>query len=699
MPDPIAALYESVLLQEMDQDVINHINYEFKDPAFDHIFGNKTRIVIPILKDRGAEKFLNALKTVPNLYKFNPDNLTALITTHLDPKYGKGETKTQEIGIGKLIHRMKVSNEDRSFYLNWFAKYKDTIGAELKKAMEAHKYTIILTRSPIDVVRMSDTNNIESCHSRDREYFANVIADAVVGGALAYLVETESLKGIDTESADFQTDELFSDSDRRVWGIEHPLARIRLRRYVSKDWTEEIALPEVRVYGRNTTSEFYPTLREFIQDKQPDFTLEKAKEIFNTESGWRRVGGSYTDSGSYSSAMLSKYFGVDDNDPEYADFIMNAGIRYGSNNEFAEAQEFLDDLNVDPNQELYDQMADELHSRRITYRRHTASPNRFMSLDYEMEMDDPPYYTIEAFVRFPIHTSDPALWELVHMNNIDKSKGEAYVDMTTAFENLFDACDLFLEAFEIRDEYIQFYFNMNEDNDSSNTDEFDSLADGMEQVHDEYENLQMSVDTILKEYRTPTEYDRYRLANDDEWEYISLDNSSGRKTFSLGTMLTLANKGTEFPPAVSTGTYSFPPNWFNFRMVLRNYVIDNMRIIPPSDEQTTFDGFFESYNEEQSRIRTFPFGVSGVVDANTNLNAHYLLTTLEFYPTDYTDITFQIIDFLDAHMEDVRKLLYLHVYMKCMTNLSGDIRTQFYRAFRVSNIEGYIQVFDKYMNR
>ncbi len=700
MPDPIAALYESVLLQEMDHEVINHINYEFEDPAFDHIFGDKWRIVIPILKDRGAERFLNALKTVPNLYKFNPDNLTALITTHLDPKYGKGETKTQEIGIGKLIHRMKVSNEDRNFYLNWFAKYKDTIGVELKKAMETHKYTIILTRSPIDVVRMSDTYHTNySCHARDRELFYNALTDAVVGGAIAYLVETESLKDIDTESEDFQTDELFSDDDRRVWGIDHPEARIRLRRFVSGDYKEEVALPEVRVYGNDVSSEFYPTLQNFLQEKQPDFTLEKAKKIFNTESGWQRIGAAYVDGGSFISSMLSKYFDVSDNDPEYQDFIMRADVPFGSYGDSSNALNFMTDLTTDPNQDIYDQMSEELYSRKITYHRRTASPERFMSLDYDLELDGPPYYTIEAFVRFPIHTNDPALWGLVRMNNTDKSKGEAYVDMTTAFENLFGARDLFLEAFEIRDEYIQFYFNMNGDNSSSNTDEFDSVADGMEEVHDGYENLQMSVDTLLKEYSSPTDYDRYRLADDDEWEYISLDNSSGRKIFSLGTMLTLANKGTEFPPAVSTGTYSFPPNWFNFRMVLRNYVIDNMRIVPASDGQTTFDGFFESYNEEQSRIRSFPFGISGVVEAATSLNAHYLSTTLEFYPTDYTDITFQIIDFLDAHMEDIRKLLYLHVYMKCMTNLSGDIRTQFYHAFRVSNIEGYIRVFDKYMDR
>ena len=61
------------------------------------------------------------------------------------------------------------------------------------------KYSIIITRHPIDVLRMSDFDNITSCHSPAsrtsayQSYYKCAVAEAQGHGAVAYVVETEDL--------------------------------------------------------------------------------------------------------------------------------------------------------------------------------------------------------------------------------------------------------------------------------------------------------------------------------------------------------------------------------------------------------------------------------------------------------------------------------------------------------------------------
>ena len=65
--------------------------------------------------------------------------------------------------------------------------------------LENDTYSIILTRHPVDVMRMSDFEKITSCHtppSRDgsrQEYYKCAVAEAQGHGAIAYVVKTEDL--------------------------------------------------------------------------------------------------------------------------------------------------------------------------------------------------------------------------------------------------------------------------------------------------------------------------------------------------------------------------------------------------------------------------------------------------------------------------------------------------------------------------
>ena len=181
---------------------------------------------------------------------------------------------------------------------------------------------IVLSRHPIDILRMSDYEHIQSCHSpRSRggggEYYHCAVAEAHGHGAIAYLVNQEQLEEFydknlepgkhDRELYALDDEELFADRNRGVDGIE-PIARLRVRKFAypksedeDKDgipgWTGQIAVPEERIYGPEIPG-FRDELRGWLKAKQED----KMKDLPRTGDGTvillddlALVGGIYTD--------------------------------------------------------------------------------------------------------------------------------------------------------------------------------------------------------------------------------------------------------------------------------------------------------------------------------------------------------------------------------------------------------------------
>ena len=132
------------------------------------------------------------------------------------------------------------------------------------------KFSIIITRHPIDVLRMSDFNDIISCHSPPsrqgayQSYYKCAVAEAQGHGAVAYVVETEDLLSatdtgnIDSAEQEIQEGEIFSDDKRPFSGDIEPVSRIRVRhvRYYEGDEPpkryddgQDVGMPEKRVYG------------------------------------------------------------------------------------------------------------------------------------------------------------------------------------------------------------------------------------------------------------------------------------------------------------------------------------------------------------------------------------------------------------------------------------------------------------------
>ena len=189
---------------------------------------------------------------------------------------------------------------------------------------KADEYSIIVSRHPIDVLRMADYEDIQSCHSPptrggESEYWKCAIAEAIDGGAVAYLVNTNELKDMEEEMGKKVEDvageeEVFYDDYRRT-GIITPLSRLRLR--LLQNTTDPgnndsyLAVPEVggRVYGKKVPS-FDTTVREWAAEKQKKAIAAIPKDDngkYNVNK-LTMVGGTHLDTAG--NTLLGKLLGV-----------------------------------------------------------------------------------------------------------------------------------------------------------------------------------------------------------------------------------------------------------------------------------------------------------------------------------------------------------------------------------------------------
>ena len=226
-------------------------------------------------------------------------------------------------------------------------KYWQENAAYIKKEiknLKNDKYSMIITRYPIDVLRMSDFNSWISCHSppsREANYgslYKCAVAEAMGHGALAYVVETDKLleitdsETIEAAESKIQEGEIFGDEIRGSHiGLYHPkhhlspISRVRLRqmRYYDTDepkrWDEgtELAVPESRVYGSGIPG-ISERIRAWAKENQEKAIEKMPKrendaEIINLDRFWIFGGSQEDTSGPLGrKTLLSRLTGVDE---------------------------------------------------------------------------------------------------------------------------------------------------------------------------------------------------------------------------------------------------------------------------------------------------------------------------------------------------------------------------------------------------
>ena len=196
--------------------------------------------------------------------------------------------------------------------------------------LDSDKFSIIITRHPIDVLRMSDFDKITSCHSPAsranayQSYYKCAVAEAQGHGAVAYVVETENLLSatntgnIDSAEQEIQEGEIFADDKRPFTGDINPLSRLRIRhvRYYEgisppKRWDDgqDVGMPEKRVYGAEIPG-MADTVTDWARASQEDVIQNMPREDGKVDlSRFTLFGGSYEDTaGTAGRAMLMKMF-------------------------------------------------------------------------------------------------------------------------------------------------------------------------------------------------------------------------------------------------------------------------------------------------------------------------------------------------------------------------------------------------------
>tara|TARA_Y100000310_G_scaffold77027_1_gene73500 strand:- start:11707 stop:14286 length:2580 start_codon:yes stop_codon:yes gene_type:complete len=181
------------------------------------------------------------------------------------------------------------------------------------KIKSSGRFAIIFSRHPVDVVRMSDFENIHSCHSEGSDYFNCAMAEAKGHGPIAYVVAAKDL-----EDVDLQDDEIFKDANRGIGGIE-PVSRVRLRRFYNDVQGYDLAIPEESTYGLNipgfveAVSEWaLEAQREYLEQNDPAIAFgedEKGNlkvEEFPEMNDFVRRGGEYSDT--YSAGLFNAFF-------------------------------------------------------------------------------------------------------------------------------------------------------------------------------------------------------------------------------------------------------------------------------------------------------------------------------------------------------------------------------------------------------
>jgi hypothetical protein len=323
--------------------------------SFNKIFGDKMRLVVPLEKQQQNIQLPKRLKKFVELAQrsgYSFDFAKGLISREREhtipkgPQAGQKIKKLEQEKIGKFLNKMthfeksygdalEERNQEKARQI--YAEIKDKMpiwdGADnyvsFEMAYEDYQtmsfsksggeLAIIISRHPIDVMRMSDFVHIQSCHSQFGSYFSCAIDEAKGHGLVAFAVKKEDLDKVNLEDdeifADNEKTNPYSDRDgsddgrdyasayRNVDGIV-PLSRLRLRRIVDKKNNVEFAVPEMRVYG-NDVGGFKEAVDKWAKAHVDTSVMPKEGDLVYT-------GGEYTDNDP--GALLSALLGRDEND-------------------------------------------------------------------------------------------------------------------------------------------------------------------------------------------------------------------------------------------------------------------------------------------------------------------------------------------------------------------------------------------------
>lgn len=308
---------------------------ELEKKVLDHV--NEGNMINP--KSRGEQTGKDVEEALDEQEQKNYYRLSSYINMMIEPPKGSEQSVPSKLKNPQSIEELNKYWKENAAFI------KENAAEENR----SDKYSIIITRHPIDVLRMSDFDNIQSCHSPPSrggasEYYKCAVAEAHGHGAVAYVVKTDDLlhatntSNIESAEQEIQSGEVFNDPDRPDQsGKLLPLGRVRLRQikfFKDANWPQsaeeyaaknpdagiELAVPEVRMYPSVSAGgipELDKRILQWARQKQENQISEVPIESSRTSDKainldrFIKYGGSYEDN--RVSALIKNLWGPDIN--------------------------------------------------------------------------------------------------------------------------------------------------------------------------------------------------------------------------------------------------------------------------------------------------------------------------------------------------------------------------------------------------
>jgi hypothetical protein len=671
----VQELYESVLINEMKEKVVRYLQNHTDQLPFDHIFGDKMRVAFPIGTDVTAQSIIDDLKRIQHFDKIDLKLGEVVRKIKLDPKYGQGDYKEQKINMGKAISALKIPEDKKKNYLDWFARYKDNLEAAFEKA----EFVVILSRAPIDVVRMSDHRNITSCHSQGGSYFQCAIQEAISGGAVAYVVREEDFNELTEE--DFQKREIFVDSDRGISGAYglRPMSRLRVRRLVDDDG-DEFAIPDTKIYGDTTIPNFYKSLVNYLKNKQAT-----TPEDFRGAS-YTKKGGTYYDDEIRD--LVANYFTDEESTQYSSDFKRINHDRDDERGESRHSQLGLED-------EL-----EEIKERYNNRLEHS-------SVDYYLMDDEEVYF--QASGTSTIDLTKFNLPDDVELEaedyDVKKARDGEYDDdyeYSQLFQYIYDATDINIYRMILTNTSLEIHFSEEEYHNDS--DKFDNYCHYMKSFDDKIENMLDDEDELLEifiatgfiknvegEDKNFSMIEDYINMEEEPFNHLTISGGSIKKSFNVKLPSRLIiiedihNALRETMRGKENQVKGIITN------IINNLAIENFK--PKSDEndiaQLQFDKFFESYTNPLD-------GINYVLSLGTHFNyGDFEITNMTLNFPKMDNKNYQFVEFVDdmySHIINAYRLSVLY-----MLNTIGIHKNEFYELSKQYNYPQLYKLYYKYL--
>jgi len=687
-------LYGKVVINEISSKYVDEVKNAIADNElpFNNIFGDKLRIVIPVKGTKTYTEILDAVSKIKNYSGFDPQKKEVIKTIKLDPKYGGGE-KEQRINLGKAISSLSIPEDIKKKYLNWFAGYNSNI----PEMENLKKYSIVISRSPIDVLRMSDIGTIDSCHAEGGQYFHCAIQEAKKGGPIAYMVKTEDLQNLSEE--EFQNEEIFEDPSRDVSGIT-ALARLRVRKYVNKETDDEIAIPEVKLYGKRIPG-FYETVKDFFKDKQPELDSTSIINQFRDRK-FLKTGGSYGDSGD--DTLFNNMFDTDvlygtlSHRGEDKDEEEENGDEVRANQFEEELREFerrygnFTYFSTGYSVEVGDEAGYVYYNAWCGVKFNMDENIEFTDDFYNIELDD--HYSINSIQRYDPNSQYEYQRRLPYGVDGDESfarklqkffKNFYAYDSTRLSENL--------SRFKVDgdgDIFIEVVFGDDNNGSSFDTDDYRYYLQQIEKFDDNYDEIQKALIKALYSagFIKVSEGDENIVKNTFETEEelgqalkkFEYDNSTD--TFDLHDVQLLILDDTAFGTFDRDKNINLEKDFSGFlEKFLQNYFKPEQK---ENKDQMTFKGFLESYQTPILKKYGISFTLTtgrraGFTPKYKDKETGVLSGNLSFKISYLNDTTAQLIQFLDNNYEDLVNVMKLLAFR--LFDLSSDYRENLERVY------------------